>query len=117
MADLETAAGKQAVLSARRHRQSQVSSSSPSVFDVNNDHHPPTHTHPQEAVLQVRLDVRGAALRFPLPHQLRQFKNSPAGPRQGGAVDPGGHPVQDPLSASQVGGASHAGLSASVRLS
>lgn len=53
-------------------------------------------------MLQVGLDVRGFTLWLPFPRHLPESEDGAAGLRQGGAVDPGRHPVQNPLPASEV---------------
>ena len=68
----------------------------------------------QVSVLQVSLDVRGITLRIPIPCRLPESENSPAGLWQGGAVDSGSHPVQDPLPASQVNSHKHTDQQCSV---
>ncbi|XP_068053891.1 ectonucleoside triphosphate diphosphohydrolase 7 isoform X3 [Anomalospiza imberbis] len=72
------------------------------VLRLGGQYSAPTFTSAaQVSVLQISLDVPSPSRGLPVPTGLPQPAHSPAGVRPGGAVDPGSHPLQDAISATQ----------------
>ncbi|XP_037997107.1 ectonucleoside triphosphate diphosphohydrolase 7 isoform X3 [Motacilla alba alba] len=72
------------------------------VLRLGGQYSAPTFTSAaQVSMLQISLDVPSPSRGLPVPAGLPQPAHSPAGVRPGGAVDPGSHPLQDAISATQ----------------
>ncbi|XP_064287063.1 ectonucleoside triphosphate diphosphohydrolase 7 isoform X3 [Passer domesticus] len=72
------------------------------VLRLGGQYSAPTFTSAaQVSVLQISLDVPSPSRGLPVPAGLPQPAHSPAGVRPRGAVDPGSHPLQDAISATQ----------------